>query len=92
METLTVPYFYRVSVKGFSFIVNSYWPEVEQRIEDYLPIIFAPGNPELFHKVNSTVLKLTCFFLKMKLPAVNLSSVKQLCSISSDTPKPWISF
>ncbi|OXU29997.1 hypothetical protein TSAR_008943 [Trichomalopsis sarcophagae] len=39
----------RISVKGFNFIVNSYWPEVEQRIEDYLPIIFAPGNPESFH-------------------------------------------
>ncbi|XP_058802585.1 conserved oligomeric Golgi complex subunit 2 [Phymastichus coffea] len=40
----------RITVKGFNFLVNSYWPEVEQRIEDYLPIIFAPGNPELFHK------------------------------------------
>ncbi|KAJ8684177.1 hypothetical protein QAD02_019969 [Eretmocerus hayati] len=40
----------RTSVRGFNFLVNSYWPEVEQRIEDYLPIIFAPGNPELFHK------------------------------------------
>ena len=41
----------RISVKGFNFLVNSYWSEVEQRIEDYLPVIFAPGNPELFHTV-----------------------------------------
>lgn len=43
--------FFSLKVKGFNFLVNSYWPEVEQRIEDYLPIIFAPGNPESFHKV-----------------------------------------
>ncbi|XP_014216039.1 conserved oligomeric Golgi complex subunit 2 [Copidosoma floridanum] len=41
----------RTSVTGFNFLVNSFWPEIEQRLEDYLPMIFAPGNPESFHKV-----------------------------------------
>ncbi|XP_046424496.1 conserved oligomeric Golgi complex subunit 2 [Neodiprion fabricii] len=40
----------RMSVKGFNFIVNSFWPEVEERIELHLNLIFAPGNPELFHR------------------------------------------
>ncbi|XP_043272378.1 conserved oligomeric Golgi complex subunit 2 [Venturia canescens] len=39
----------RNCVKGFNFLVNSFWPEVEQRIELNLKLIFAPGNPELFH-------------------------------------------
>jgi hypothetical protein len=38
-------------VKGFDFLVNSFWPEVEQRLELHLPLIFAPGNPEMFYQV-----------------------------------------
>lgn len=37
-------------VKGFDFLVNSFWPEVEQRLELHLPLIFAPGNPEMFYQ------------------------------------------
>lgn len=40
----------RASVKGFNFLVNSFWIEIEERIEQYLSCIFAPGNPQLFHK------------------------------------------
>lgn len=38
-------------VKGFDFLVNSFWPEVEQRLELHLPLIYAPGNPEMFYQV-----------------------------------------
>ncbi|XP_043467121.1 conserved oligomeric Golgi complex subunit 2 [Leptopilina heterotoma] len=40
----------RTSVKGFNFLVNSFWTEVEDRTEEYLSCIFAPGNPQLFHQ------------------------------------------
>ncbi|KAK3923073.1 Conserved oligomeric Golgi complex subunit 2 [Frankliniella fusca] len=36
------------AVSGFYFLVNSYWPEVEQRLELHMPSIFAPGNPDNF--------------------------------------------
>lgn len=38
-------------MKGFNFLVNSYWIEIEQRIEDNIPVIFATKDPLLFHKV-----------------------------------------
>ncbi|KAL6266886.1 hypothetical protein P5V15_003714 [Pogonomyrmex californicus] len=40
----------RMSVKGFNFLVNSFWVEVEEKIEQYIKSIFAPGDPVLFHK------------------------------------------
>ncbi|XP_026279723.2 conserved oligomeric Golgi complex subunit 2 [Frankliniella occidentalis] len=36
------------AVSGFYFLVNSYWPEVELRLELHMPSIFAPGNPDSF--------------------------------------------
>ncbi|XP_047104183.1 conserved oligomeric Golgi complex subunit 2 isoform X1 [Schistocerca piceifrons] len=38
------------AVKSFSFVLNSFWPEVEERLEMNLSSIFAPGNPDLFYK------------------------------------------
>ncbi|KAF3428619.1 hypothetical protein E2986_03735 [Frieseomelitta varia] len=39
----------RLSVKGFNFLVNSFWIDVEEKIEQYIKCIFAPGDPVLFH-------------------------------------------
>lgn len=39
----------RLSVKGFNFLVNSFWIDVEEKIEHYIKCIFAPGDPILFH-------------------------------------------
>ncbi|XP_015120284.1 conserved oligomeric Golgi complex subunit 2 [Diachasma alloeum] len=36
--------------RGFNFVVNSYWIEVEEKIELRLKSIFAAGNPDLFHQ------------------------------------------
>uniref|UniRef100_A0A336MWJ2 Conserved oligomeric Golgi complex subunit 2 n=1 Tax=Culicoides sonorensis TaxID=179676 RepID=A0A336MWJ2_CULSO len=36
--------------KDFDFLINSFWTEVEQRIELSMNSIFAPGNPDQFHK------------------------------------------
>ncbi|XP_055640039.1 conserved oligomeric Golgi complex subunit 2 [Toxorhynchites rutilus septentrionalis] len=37
-------------VKGFNFIINSFWTEVERRMETNMSSIFAPGNPESFYQ------------------------------------------
>uniref|UniRef100_A0A1B6C3H8 Conserved oligomeric Golgi complex subunit 2 n=1 Tax=Clastoptera arizonana TaxID=38151 RepID=A0A1B6C3H8_9HEMI len=44
------------TVKGFDFLINSYWPEVEQRLELHLTSIYAPGNPDLFYQCYSETL------------------------------------
>lgn len=37
-------------VKGFDFIINSFWSEVELRLETHMSSIFAPGNPDQFYQ------------------------------------------
>ena len=37
---------------GFDFIVNAVWPEVVAQIDEKASVIFAPGNPDTFHKVH----------------------------------------
>ena len=38
-------------VPGFSFLVNAVWPELVAMLDQKIPAIFAPGNPDNFHKV-----------------------------------------
>nr|CAD7454847.1 unnamed protein product [Timema tahoe] len=52
-ELLEIP-----KVQGFNFLVNSYWPEVEHRLETDLSSIFAPGNPEMFYQTYCETVKL----------------------------------
>uniref|UniRef100_A0A182MU82 Conserved oligomeric Golgi complex subunit 2 n=1 Tax=Anopheles culicifacies TaxID=139723 RepID=A0A182MU82_9DIPT len=37
-------------VKGYNFIVHSFWAEVERRMETNMSSIFAPGNPDAFYQ------------------------------------------
>ena len=37
-------------VKGFNFVLNSFWVEIERRIETNMSSIFAPGNPDSFYQ------------------------------------------
>uniref|UniRef100_A0A2M4ADW0 Conserved oligomeric Golgi complex subunit 2 n=1 Tax=Anopheles triannulatus TaxID=58253 RepID=A0A2M4ADW0_9DIPT len=37
-------------VKGYSFVVNAFWAEVERRMETNMSSIFAPGNPDAFYQ------------------------------------------
>ena len=39
------------TVRGFDFLVNCVWPEVVSLLEKKASVIFAPGNPDTFHKV-----------------------------------------
>lgn len=43
--------FYRnCDLKGFNFILNSFWLEADKQLRESLPNITAPGNPDLFQK------------------------------------------
>ncbi|XP_055677257.1 conserved oligomeric Golgi complex subunit 2 [Lutzomyia longipalpis] len=43
-------------IKGYDFFLNSFWVEVEKRLESHMASIFAPGNPDAFYaKYRSTV-------------------------------------
>ncbi|XP_059610186.1 conserved oligomeric Golgi complex subunit 2 [Phlebotomus argentipes] len=36
-------------IKGYDFFLNSFWVEVERRLETHMASIFAPGNPDAFY-------------------------------------------
>lgn len=38
-------------VPGYDFLVNSVWPEIVHGLEEKLPSLFNPGNPDVFHEV-----------------------------------------
>lgn len=38
----------KTAVTGFDFALNSFWAEVERRMEIHMTSIFAPGNPDQF--------------------------------------------
>lgn len=40
---------YSEKMKGFNFLVNSFWSDVEHRLETHMSSIFAPGNSEVFY-------------------------------------------
>ncbi|KAM8703334.1 hypothetical protein ACLKA7_008024 [Drosophila subpalustris] len=40
---------YSDKLSGFNFVVNSYWADVEMRLELHMNSIFAPGNSEVFY-------------------------------------------
>ncbi|XP_012586281.1 PREDICTED: conserved oligomeric Golgi complex subunit 2 [Condylura cristata] len=37
-------------VPGYDFLVNSVWPEIVRGLEEKLPSLFNPGNPDVFHQ------------------------------------------
>ncbi|XP_009583051.1 PREDICTED: conserved oligomeric Golgi complex subunit 2, partial [Fulmarus glacialis] len=37
-------------VPGYDFLVNSVWPEIVHGLEEKLPSLFNPGNPDVFHE------------------------------------------
>ncbi|XP_053567151.1 conserved oligomeric Golgi complex subunit 2 [Bombina bombina] len=37
-------------VPGYDFLVNSVWPEITHGLEEKLPSLFSPGNPDIFHQ------------------------------------------
>jgi len=39
-------------VPGYDFLVNSVWPEIIRGVEERIPSLFNPGNPDAFYEVN----------------------------------------
>eukprot|EP00795_Rhopilema_esculentum_P003179 gene3179-1492_t len=44
-------------VKGFDFLVNTVWPEIDNAFETRLSFIFSPGNPDLFFQRYTILMK-----------------------------------
>lgn len=42
------------TVPGYDFLVNSVWPEIVRGLEENLPSLFNPGDPDAFHEKYST--------------------------------------
>jgi hypothetical protein len=40
-------------VPGYDFLVNSVWPEIVRGLEEKLPSLFNPGDPDAFHQVTA---------------------------------------
>ena len=38
-------------VNGYDFLVNAFWPVFVDVIDKKAAVVFAPGNPDTFHKV-----------------------------------------
>ena len=72
-------------LKGFDFLVNAVWPDVVTLIEQKASLIFAPGDPNAFHKVSlvylvASNLRVSCvglggYVYAPLLPTRDLSSV-----------------
>ncbi|KAK6641803.1 hypothetical protein RUM44_013520 [Polyplax serrata] len=60
-------------LKGYNFMVNSLWPELEKRLN--LPLMFAPGNANLFH---SRFTKSNEFLRKLEILCGSHSSIIKL--------------
>lgn len=43
-------FFRNPELKSYSFILRSFWAEVDKQLREGLPYITAPGNPEMFQK------------------------------------------
>lgn len=62
------------NLKEFDFLINSFWTEVEQRIELNMNSIFAPGNPDQFHQKFTSTLT---FLDRIEKYAINPSTFKK---------------
>lgn len=40
---------YTDKLRGFNFLIHSFWSDVEMRLENHMSSIFAPGNSEVFY-------------------------------------------
>ncbi|XP_019382777.1 PREDICTED: conserved oligomeric Golgi complex subunit 2 [Gavialis gangeticus] len=65
------------TVPGYDFLVNSVWPEIVRGLEEKLPTLFNPGNPEVFHEKYTTSMD---FVRKFERQCGSQASVKRLRS------------
>ncbi|RMC12713.1 hypothetical protein DUI87_10238 [Hirundo rustica rustica] len=62
-------------VPGYDFLVNSVWPEIVRGLEEKLPSLFNPGNPDVFHEKYTASMD---FVRKFERQCGSQASVKRL--------------
>ncbi|XP_069035916.1 conserved oligomeric Golgi complex subunit 2 [Lepisosteus oculatus] len=62
-------------VPGYDFMVNSVWPEIVKALEERLPSLFNPGNPDAFYEKYSVSME---FVRKFERQCGSQASVKRL--------------
>ncbi|XP_006888781.1 PREDICTED: conserved oligomeric Golgi complex subunit 2-like [Elephantulus edwardii] len=62
-------------VPGYDFLVNSVWPEIVQGLEEKLPSLFNPGNPDAFHEKYTISMD---FVRRFEVQCGSQASVKRL--------------
>ncbi|XP_053154239.1 conserved oligomeric Golgi complex subunit 2 isoform X2 [Hemicordylus capensis] len=63
------------TVPGYDFLVNSVWPEIVRGLEEKLPSLFNPGNPDAFHEKYTISMD---FVRKFERQCGSQASVKRL--------------
>ncbi|XP_067840189.1 conserved oligomeric Golgi complex subunit 2 [Heptranchias perlo] len=67
-------------IPGYDFTVNSVWPEMVRGLEEKLPSLFNPGNPDMFHEKYKMTME---FIRKFEWQCASQASVKRLRSHSA---------
>nr|XP_004659682.2 conserved oligomeric Golgi complex subunit 2 [Jaculus jaculus] len=62
-------------VPGYDFLVNSVWPEIVRGLEEKLPSLFNPGDPDTFHEKYTVSMD---FVRKFERQCGSQASVKRL--------------
>ncbi|XP_041108740.1 conserved oligomeric Golgi complex subunit 2 [Polyodon spathula] len=62
-------------VPGYDFLVNSVWPEIVKGLEEKIPSLFNPGNPDTFHEKYTLSME---FVRKYERQCGSQASVKRL--------------
>ncbi|XP_067876296.1 conserved oligomeric Golgi complex subunit 2 [Heterodontus francisci] len=67
-------------IPGYDFTVNSVWPEMVRGLEEKVPSLFNPGNPDMFHEKYKITME---FIRKFEWQCASQASVKRLRSHST---------
>ncbi|XP_072912679.1 conserved oligomeric Golgi complex subunit 2 [Hemitrygon akajei] len=67
-------------IPGYDFTVNSVWPEMVRGLEEKLPSLFNPGDPDTFHEKYTITME---FIRKFEWQCASQASVKRLRSHSA---------
>ncbi|XP_048387356.2 conserved oligomeric Golgi complex subunit 2 [Stegostoma tigrinum] len=67
-------------IPGYDFTVNSVWPEMVRGLEEKVPSLFNPGNPDMFHEKYTVTMQ---FVRKFEWQCASQASVKRLRSHSA---------
>ncbi|CAH2249931.1 conserved oligomeric Golgi complex subunit 2 isoform X1 [Pelobates cultripes] len=62
-------------VPGYDFLLNCVWPEISRGLEEKLPSLFNPGNPDIFHQKYTISMD---FVRKFERQCGSQASVKRL--------------